>query len=135
MSMNPYQQAASNYKSTELKSEVNEASPHKLIDMLLAGAKSHISSAKVCMENDVINKKGEHISKAISIIGGLLGSLDKEKGGDLALRLENLYKYTELILLKANVENDQKLLDEAFHHLDQIHEGWKQIDPDLNKNE
>lgn len=129
MSTNPYQQASQDYHHTEMKSEVEHASPHKLIDLLLQGAKKHISSAKVCMEQNVINKKGEHISKAISIIGGLLTSINKDKGGDLALRLENLYKYVELILLKANVENDLKLLDEAFYHLDQIHEGWKQIEP------
>lgn len=124
---NPYQQAASQFQKTELNSQVESASPHKLIDMLLAGAKSNISCAKVCMEHNQIEKKGIHVSKALSIVGGLQSSLDMEKGGEISVRLEQLYDYIQRILVQANLHNNPKQLDEAYQLLNTIHEGWQQI--------
>ena len=104
------------------------ASPHRLILMLLEGALDKIANAKGHMERGDIGQKGNFISWAISIVGGLRASLDFEKGGEIAANLEALYDYMERTLVLANVENDVNKLDEVAGLINTIKEAWLQID-------
>ena len=121
---NPYQQAMTQYKSIELRTRVDAANPHELIDMLLQGARSHISVAQGAIQRGLVKEKGEHIGKAISIIEGLRSSLNREQGGDIADNLDKIYEYTQHILLRSNLENNADLLTEATKLLSAIHDAW-----------
>jgi len=124
---NPYQKNLSQYKTLELQSSVENASPHELINLLLQGARSHINAAKMHIEAQRIKEKGENISKAISILDGLINCLNHETGGDIAENLRALYQYTQQILLRANLDNNTELLDEANILLTEVHEAWRSI--------
>lgn len=116
------------YKSVGVDSAVTAADPHKLIILLLDGALSAISIAKGAMLRREIASKGSAISKAIDIItNGLRASLDKERGGELALQLDALYEYMALRLLHANARNDAAALDEVSALLGEIHSAWAEI--------
>ncbi len=67
------------------------------------------------------------ISKAITIIDGLRAHLDMEKGGDIAKNLSDIYVYAENRLFEANFRNDLKMLDEVIGLIQNIREGWIQI--------
>ena len=54
-------------------------------------------------------------------------SLDKDKGGEIAQNLEDLYIYMERRLIEANRANDASLLDEVSDLLRQIKEAWDAI--------
>ena len=127
--MNPYQQAMNQYKNIELQTKIDSATPHELILLLIQGAKSHICVAKSNIEHNEISAKGEHIGKAISILEGLQTCLDREKGQELAQNLDKLYEYIQQILLKANIDNNTQLLDEAIQLLNPIHDAWLEISP------
>jgi len=129
---NPYQKAVEQYKSIELQTRVESASPHELIDLLLQGARSNIATAQGHIERNKISEKGLHISKAISIIEGLRTSLDFEQGGDIAVNLDKLYDYIQQILLKANIESSQQLLGEANLLLGEIHQAWQNIPKEVD---
>ncbi len=106
------------------------ADPHRLVLMMFEGAHVAIAKARLHMQHKEIPEKGLAISKAIDIISnGLKASLDLEKGGDLALKLEALYDYMVLRLLNANMKNDMKALDEASHLLQEIYSAWRGIAP------
>jgi len=107
---------------------VMDASPHRLIQMLLDGAMSRILSAKASLKQKNIAKKGEQIGNAISIIEGLRASLDFKVGGELSENLDALYEYIAGILLQANIQDDVALLDEAGKLLSEIKMGWDAID-------
>ncbi|KTC78289.1 flagellar export chaperone FliS [Legionella brunensis] len=123
----PYQQALEQYKSIELQTRIETASPHELIHLLLQGARSHIATAQGNIQRNQISEKGEHIGKTISIIEGLRTSLDHENGGDIAANLDRLYEYIQRILLKANLDNDINLLVQANALLGEIHQAWQDI--------
>lgn len=127
MNNNPYQQAMKQYKSIEIESQVEEASPHQLINLLLQGARNHIATAQGHVHRQQIKEKGEHISKAVSIIEGLKMSVDEEKGGEIAANLLKLYDYIQDILTKANLNNDADLLAQANILLASIHDAWQEI--------
>ena len=133
--MNPMnaRSALNQYRNMGLHSNVMEASPHRLIQMLMEGALERLATAKGCIERGDSAQKGSLISGAISIIGGLQASLDMDAGGEIAANLDALYEYMNGRLLKANASNDVELLDEVARLLLEIKSGWDAI-PDALKN-
>ncbi len=121
--------ALKQYQQTSVHSGVMDASPHRLIQMLLDGALSRILSAKGSLRQSNTSQKGEQIGSAISIIEGLKASLDFNQGGEISKNLDALYEYITGILLQANIKNDARLLDEAGKLLSEIKMAWDQIDP------
>lgn len=132
---NPYQQISDQYKSIELQSRIDTASPHELIDLLLQGARSHIATAQGNIQRQEIQEKGEHLGKAISIIEGLKMSLNYEQGGEIAENLLQLYDYIQQILTKANLHNDVDLLAQSNALLAEIHQAWQTIESEHDINQ
>lgn len=133
--MNPrnVQSALNQYRNVGVQSSLTDASPHRLIQMLLEGALERIHSAKGSLERRDIAGKCSLISSAISIVGGLRASLDMEAGGEIAANLDALYEYMSRRLLEANAENDGAILDEVSKLLLEIKMGWDAI-PEEVKN-
>jgi flagellar protein FliS len=101
-----------------------------LIALLFQGARRAVLMGRMHMERNNIPEKGKSLSQAIMIIGGgLQQSLNLEKGGDLAARLNTLYDYMTRRLLEANLKNDPAILLEVDGLLATIEEGWSAIDP------
>lgn len=129
---NPYQQVLNEYKSIELQTRIDTASPHELIELLLQGARSHIATAQGNIQRNQIKEKGEHISKALSIVEGLKFTLNHEQGGQIADNLLKLYDYIEHILIKANLNNDENLLAQSNLLLSEVHQAWQSINTNPN---
>ncbi len=123
------------YGQVKTQTNVEIASPHRLIQMLMEGALEKINFAKNYMINGNIAEKGAHISWAISIVSGLRVSLDAEKGGEIAQNLEALYDYIERRLLQANLENKVEYLDEIMGLLLEIKSGWDAIEDQVDSRE
>ena len=122
--------AISAYQKVDVDAAIEVADPHRLILLLFSGAQAAIGKARASMQMNQIATKGEAISQAIDIISnGLKASLDMEKGGDIAPRLEALYDYMVFRLLHANMKNDLKALEEVSGLLEEIHSAWREIAP------
>ncbi len=115
------------YAQVNKYSGITDASPHRLVQMLLEGALEKIAAARYLLKRNDFAKKGEVIGQIIAIIGGLRSSLNKEAGGDLAENLDQLYDYMERQLLVANFKNDENILDEVSSLLKEIKTGWDAI--------
>lgn len=121
-------QGAQSYHKVAVESGVDSASPHTLIKMLFEGAIARLHNAVTCMESQQIERRSELISSALSIIGGLQGSLDLEKGGALAENLDGLYDYMQRQLFRATVDNDARLIAEVTGLLETLKDGWTAMD-------
>ncbi len=119
--------AMKQYQQVGVQASVFEASPHRLIQMLMQGGLDRIAQAKGALERGAFAEKGELVGKALSIIGGLREVLDKEVGGELADNLDRLYDYMIRTLLEANRSNDADKLDEVARLLGEVKEGWDGI--------
>ncbi|GJM04250.1 MAG: B-type flagellar protein FliS [marine bacterium B5-7] len=119
--------ALKQYNKINLHTGIESASPHRLIQMLLEGALGKLAQAKGHMKLSDVAKKGEDVSMAISIIGGLRDSLDHEKGGEIAINLDSLYEYMTYRLMEANLKNDVAMLDEVYGLLMEIKSAWDAI--------
>ena len=105
-----------------------EADPHRLIAMLYDGALTAIADARYQMTLNSIEGRGHAISKAISIVDqGLRYALDEARGGELATRLGELYRYICSCLMRANLRGETAGLDEAAQLLTELQDGWNTI--------
>jgi flagellar protein FliS len=119
--------AMEGYGRGALESEVNYASPYRIIQMLMEGALSKLAAAKGCIERNDYAEKSRQITWGLNIIQGLRTSLDEEKGGEIASNLDNLYEYMGRRLLEANTKNDIAIIDEVITLLQEIKAGWDAI--------
>ncbi len=120
--------AMSAYRQVGVQSMVDSASPQQLIKMLFDGLLASINAARGAIERGDISEKVRHIGKAVRILQeGLLGALDREKGGELASNLASLYEYCTTQLTLANARNDASMVDEVAGLVSTVAQGWSEI--------
>ncbi len=115
------------YQTVNTQAQIGDASPHRLIQMLMEGGMSRLAQARGAMQHGQVAIKGELISKAIGIIGGLREGLDLQQGGEVAANLDRLYEYMVSRLVEANLNNDVALVDEVAALLRNVKSGWDAI--------
>ena len=116
-----YNKALSSYNQMN----INIDRPEKLILMLYEGALRFANFAKKAIRKNSVEDKVKYIIKASNIFIELINSLDFEKGGDIAYYLNGLYTHQLKLLTKANLENDEKYLDDVIRVLKGLIEAWK----------
>jgi flagellar protein FliS len=119
--------ALQQYQQIGIQSSLEDASPHRLIQMLLEGALDRIAKARGSVLRGEMANKCRYIGATIAIVDGLAGSLNVEAGGEVANNLAALYDYMGRRLLQANVESSAPILDEVAGLLNQVKEGWDAI--------
>ena len=102
----------------------------QLIQMLFDGLIDSLSAAEGQIERKEIQAKGESLSRATRIVLGLQGSLDLEKGGEIAANLADLYDYCTRRLMHANLKNDVEAVRDVKKLMGEIREAWAQV-PEL----
>lgn len=115
------------YQQVSTQSQLAEASPHRLIQMLFEGALDRLAQAQGALARGQVAEKGLLIGKVIGIVGGLREGLDKGQGGELAQHLDGLYEYMILQLAQANLKNDEAILRQVAQLLRELKEGWDGI--------
>ncbi|KAB0569571.1 flagella export chaperone FliS [Pseudomonas palleroniana] len=126
--MNPMR-ALRQYQKVNSHAQISEASPHRLVQMLMEGALDRMAQAKGAMARGDIAQKGLLLGKAIDILIGLRDGLNPEKTDDPAAlqQLDNLYAYMTTRLLEANSKNDVTMIDEVAGLMITLKEGWDGI--------
>ena len=125
--MSAAHRAASFYKQVDLESSVATADKHQLIALLFDGLISSLVAAEHQLDHNNIRAKCDSISRACRILVGLQGSLDHEKGGEIARNLADLYAYAMRRLFKANIDNDKNIIIEVRTLLSEIQEAWATV--------
>lgn len=125
------QEALKQYRQLGIESEISNASPHRLIQLLFEGALGRLAAAQGAIERGDVAAKGELLGKAISIVGGLRSSLDMS-AGEIPERLDQLYEYVNLKLLEASKDNDAEKVNEAIQLLKTVKSGWDEIAPQVS---
>jgi flagellar protein FliS len=117
------------YQKVDSHAQTSEATPHRLVQMLMQGSLDRMAQAKGAMSRGQIAQKGEMIGKAVAIIGGLRQGLDLEKTENpQSLKdLDDLYAYMSSRLTEANIKNDSKIIDEVARLMITVKSGWDAI--------
>ncbi len=123
------QEALKQYRQLGLETQINNASPHRLIQLLMEGALDRLNGARSAMERGDAATKGVLIGKAMGIISGLRSSLNMDvDNSDLPERLDGLYDYMGRRLLEASTLNKAEVVAEVIDLLKTIKSGWDGIE-------
>ncbi|EGR2794610.1 flagellar export chaperone FliS [Vibrio navarrensis] len=115
------------YKKVSVDSQLSAASPHKVIQMLMAGAIERLIQGKAAMQAGNIPVKGERLGKALDIIIALRSCLSMDDGGDIARNLDQLYEFMITQISNANHKNDPQPIDDVIDIIREIKSAWDQI--------
>ncbi|MDV6251517.1 flagellar export chaperone FliS [Vibrio sp. EA2] len=115
------------YKKVSVDSQLSAASPHKVIQMLMAGAIERLIQGKAAMQAGNIPVKGERLSKALDIIIALRSCLSMDDGGEIASNLDSLYEFMITQISSANHKNDPQAIDDVIDIIREIKSAWDQI--------
>lgn len=110
-----------------MQTQVTTTTPGHLVVMLYDGAITFLEQAKEEILARNYAKKGILISQALDIIAELDGSLNTDKGGEIAQNLHKLYIYCNTRLLQANLKMDTGLVDEVIGILSAFRSAFSEI--------
>ena len=116
------QSAVKNY----IQTQVSTTTQGDLVIMLFDAALKYLHQAKEKIVEKNYAQKGILISKALDILAELQASLNINKGGDLADRLQKLYFYCSSRLLTANLKMDVTKIDEVVGILSGLREAFSE---------
>jgi flagellar secretion chaperone FliS len=124
------QEALKQYRELGLETQINNASPHRLIQLLMEGALVRLVAAQSAIERGDTANKGMLIGKVMGIISGLRSSLDMSiHDNNLPDNLDNLYEYMSRRLLEASMHNKVETLAEVIGLLKTVKSAWDAIEP------
>ncbi len=114
------------------KMQIETADPATLILMLFDRAIVLLDKAK----NEIIEKqyeeKGYSLTKANEIIAELSGTLDMEKGGEIATSLLRLYNFVMREIIDADTNLNTNAIDNARRIMSELRESWVRIKDNPN---
>ena len=116
---------------TELRQYTNHsaqtATPGQLVVMLYDGAVRFLLQAATAMRAEDNLGCDAKLRRAEAIIDELHATLDKERGGVIASRLEGIYVFCKRHLIEARIERDPNMIDRVSELLGELREAWQQI--------
>lgn len=102
------------------------ASPGELLLQLYQAAIKNVGQAAEAMTHGDVVKAHKLIMRAQDILMELQRTLDHQRGGEIAARLDGLYTYMRGRILTANIDKDRAPLDEVCGLLRQLLAAWQQ---------
>ena len=115
------------YSQLGIQGEIDGASPHRLIQLMMERTLAKIGLARSQMAAGQVAEKSENISDAVAIINGLQASLNHDADRRMSENFDALYAYMMRRLLEANLHNDVGMLDEVSGLLKELKEAWDAI--------
>ena len=125
--------AMKQYRTVDIRSSVESASPHQLISMLFDGALTSLASAKGEITRKNIEARAKELNKANGIVMALKDYLDLDKGGEVAENLFYLYDYIIRGIIEANREQNSDKLQELINLLLELKQGWASMPLEIRK--
>jgi flagellar protein FliS len=119
--------AMENYGNGGAEIKAATANRVELIQMLFDGLIDNFNMAKGHIQHKNIVEKGRALQRASRILVSLKGALDFEKGGELAMNLNELYAYVIRRIIHINAQNDLEALAEVHSLMSEIREAWREL--------
>lgn len=119
--------AIGEYQQIKTTYDVESATPHRLIQLMMERVLAKISMAGGHMQQNDVSNKGRLIGDAIELISGLQESLNYKASKNLSANFDALYDYMTRRLLEANLRNDEGILLEVASLMGELKEAWDAI--------
>jgi len=84
--------------------------------------------AVIALEKGDIEGRTRGINHALMVIAQLQGSLDMERGGEVARNLERFYSTVRSGLVEAQLKQSGRILEQQISQLATVHEAWLEVE-------
>jgi flagellar protein FliS len=103
------------------------ATPGQLVVMLYDGCLRFHHQASYPQREGNVTESGARLTRAEAIIEELLATLDLEKGGVVASRLQGIYVFCSRHLIEARLARDPQMIDKVAELLSELRDAWAQV--------
>ena len=103
------------------------ATPGQLVVMLYDGCLRFLHQAAFAMRGGDVVESNARLSRAEAIIEELHSTLDMEKGGVVASRLQGIYVFCSKHLLEARLNREPENIEKVSELLSELRDAWAQI--------
>jgi flagellar protein FliS len=100
----------------------------RLVVLLYGQMILDLTRAVQAMGRNDIERRTREINHAITVIGFLQGTLDMERGGQVAANLQRFYHTLRSALLEAQARASTKILADQIACLLEVREAWMEIE-------
>ena len=111
-----YGKQAARYRETEILT----ATPGQLVVLLFDHLLVALHRARAAMANAEFEQQGAHLEKSRNILTELLVTLDRERGGEIAINLSALYSFLLGELVQVGIRADRARLDRVTHMIEEL---------------
>ncbi len=116
------------YQKEAAKTQLADATPYQIVQMLMAGVLDNLSLAKGAIGRKDFEVKSKALSKSSAILNTLRSTLDENASPEISQNLYALYTYMIERLIDASVEkNNSDAIDEVFNLFKEIKSAWDEI--------
>ena len=106
---------------------VLSAPPERLIVMLYDGARRFLHQAAAAMRAEQVEDAHNKLRRAEDIVAYLRDTLDLEQG-EIAVRLQSIYLFSQRHLRQARIERDPAKIEQVSELLGRLREAWAAIE-------
>jgi flagellar secretion chaperone FliS len=103
------------------------ATPGQLVVMLYDGCLRFLHQAAYAMRGGDVAESNARLTRAEAIIEELHSTLDMEKGGVVASRLQGIYVFCSKHLLEARMNREPENIEKVSELLTELRDAWAQI--------
>jgi flagellar protein FliS len=120
--------AAKAYGDVARHTSVMTANSLELVLLLYDKLLQRLREVRAANDKGDVRERGEATGKAIDIIEkGLIGSLDFNKGGDIAKRLHAHYQAWSVLVLRYMANPDPQILEAIEVQVTALREAWDEL--------
>lgn len=119
--------ASQHYRMLDLQSRVASASPHGLVGLLYEELLRSLDLINAKHAQGKVIAGNTHLSKALSIIVALEGSLDFTNGGELAPILHRIYRSAARSMNEAAKEDNINKINDVRSAISDIAYAWQAL--------
>lgn len=107
---------------------VQGASPVRLVICLYEQAIEDLRRALIALEKKDIAERTSALNHAHMVIGQLQGTLDVQRGGEVAINLQRFYTVIRSGLIDAQSKQSSAMLEQQIALLVEVHDAWLEVE-------
>lgn len=112
------------YQNVYFQNQVKTVNREKILIMIYDSALLFLRQAREAGENGNKIVKIEKKEKLLKILTELSKTLNVENGGEVAIQLDNIYRYMIKELIRSNTKDDPEFLNVVERILMDLRGGW-----------
>ena len=110
---------------------VRGATPLELVVILFDAALDDMRRALSAMQASDFEQRATAIRHAMLVLQQLQGTLDFEKGGQVARQFEQFYNLVRAKLLESQLRNSPEMMQQQIHFMAEVRDCWVEAEKQL----